>query len=115
MSGRAPGESFWRVSAQGVDAAVRDPNDPHWGRDEARAAHRWVETAAPGSRFGVTRLGRDGAGDDVEATLTVRAAGADAARAAATALLAGALPSVTWSQIGVRPGRAGRGSRLSEG
>ncbi|HEX5250559.1 MAG TPA: hypothetical protein VFW14_12885 [Gaiellales bacterium] len=115
MSGRAPGESFWRVSAKGTDAAVRDASDAHWGRAEALAAHRWVETAAPGSGFGVTRLGRDGAGDDVEATLTVRAADADAARAAATALLAGALPSVTWSRIEIIPDRAGRGSRPSEG
>jgi len=115
MSGRAPGKLFWRASAQGADAAVRDANDPQWGRDEALAAHRWVEAAAPGCGFGVSRFGRDGAGDDVEATLTVPAADADAARAAATALLAAALPSVTWSLIEVTPDRAGRGSRLSEG
>ncbi|HXD69005.1 MAG TPA: hypothetical protein VN615_04030 [Gaiellales bacterium] len=115
MSGRAPGESFWRVSAKGADAAVRDATDPHWGRDEARTAHRWAETAAPRSGFAVTRFGRDGAGDDVEATLTVRAADAEAARATATAVLAGVLPSVTWSHIAVAPERAGRGSRLSEG
>jgi len=115
MSGPAPGESFWRVSARGTDAGVRDASDPHWGRDEALAAHRWVETAAPGSGFGVTRSGRDGGGDDVEATLTVWAADADAARAAGATLLAGALPSVTWSRVEVTRDRAGRGSRLSEG
>ena len=86
MSGRAPGDSYWRVSAKGTDAAPRVATDPHWGRDEA-----------------------------VAASFTLPAADEDAARAAATALLARALPSVTWSQIGVTPKGAGRGSRLSEG
>ena len=115
MSGRAPGDSYWRVSAKGTDGAVPDASDPHWGRDEAVVAHRWVASLAPGSGFAITRFGEDGAGDDIRASLSVRAADEGAARAAATALFAGALPSVTWSQIEVTPERAGRGSRLNEG
>ena len=38
MSGRAPGESRWRESATGTDAAVHDANDPTGGATTALLA-----------------------------------------------------------------------------
>jgi hypothetical protein len=100
---RPSGEPRFRVTGKGHDSTVRDRDDPHQGREETLAAFRWVERISPGSALAVERCGGGGDPDDVEASVTVQAADASAAESLARAVLAQALPSVTFAEVVAEP------------
>lgn len=70
------------------------------------AAHRWVESVAPGSGFSVERLDAPAKRGDVEASVTVRAADTSAALTVARSLFDRALPTGIFTQLVAEPLRA---------
>jgi hypothetical protein len=95
------GTKRWRVEARGRDRPLKsacgsgaDPFDV--------AAHRLVETLAPGSEFGIQRWGNGEDGDDVLAELTVSAHNADEAEDSARSLLGQVLASVCFTDYAVK-------------